>query len=162
MRITFVILAFGAGAILLQTTLLHFVPIGSAMPDLVLVLCVYLGLHHQSVGGVLGAFSLGYFVDLFSGTDLGLNAFAMTSVFLMVYLLSRRLWIEGGLSNVVIVFAAAVGKTLTIAGLLALFSGTLTAASVRDDILGGAVAAAVAPLVFGALDRTSRRARASH
>ena len=37
------------------------------MPDLVLVLCVYLGLHEHSIAGALGAFLLGYFLDSFSG-----------------------------------------------------------------------------------------------
>ncbi len=148
---TFLILGFGAGAILLQTTLLHLAPIGPAIPNLILVICVYLGLRHQSVGGAVGAFFLGYMLDTFSGTDVGINAFAMTLVFLMAYLLSRRLWIEGGLSNSLAVFAAAVLKTLTIAGLVAVSTGALTAGGMRDDLLGGALAAVVSPLVFGAL-----------
>jgi rod shape-determining protein MreD len=150
---TFLILAFGAGAILLQTTLLHLAPIGPAIPDLILVICVYLGLRHQSAGGAVGAFFLGYMLDTFSGTDVGINAFAMTLVFLTVYLLSRRLWIEGGLSNSVTVFAAAVLKTLTIGGLVAVSTGALTAEGMRDDLLGGALAAVVSPFVFGALGR---------
>jgi len=150
---TFLILGFGAGAILLQTTLLHLAPIGPAIPNLILVICVYLGLRHQSVGGAVGAFFLGYMLDTFSGTDVGINAFAMTLVFLMAYLLSRRLWIEGGLSNSLAVFAAAVLKTLTIAGLVAVSTGALTAGGMRDDLLGGALAAVVSPLVFGALGR---------
>ena len=150
---TFLILGFGAGAILLQTTLLHLAPTGPAIPDLILVMCVYLGLRHQNVGGAVGAFFLGYMLDTFSGTDVGINAFAMTLVFLMVYLLSRRLWIEGGLSNSLAVFAAAVLKTLTITGLVAVSTGALTAGGMRDDLLGGALAAVVSPLVFGALGR---------
>ena len=150
---TFLILGFGAGAILLQTTLLHLAPIGPAIPDLILVICVYLGLRHQSVGGAVGAFFLGYMLDTFSGTDVGINAFAMTLVFLMVYLLSRRLWIEGGLSNSLAVFAAAVLKTLTIAGLVAVSTGAITAGGMREGLLGGALAAVVSPLVFGALGR---------
>lgn len=153
MRSTFLILTFGACAIILQTTLLHLAPLGSAIPDLILVICVYLGLHHQSVAGALGAFFLGYMVDTFSGTDVGLNAFAMTFVFLTVYLLSRRLWIEGSISNAVVVLAAAVLKTATIASIVTMSSGALTAASLRDDILGGVLAAVVAPFIFGALAR---------
>jgi len=155
MRSAVLIVGFGAGAILLQTTLFHLAPIGSAIPDLVLIICVYLGLRHQSAGGALGAFFLGYMVDTFSGADVGLNAFAMTLVFLTVYLLSRRLWIEGSLSNSLVVLAAAVIKSLSIASLVATYSMALTGTSLRDDLLGGVLAAAVTPLVFGALERVS-------
>jgi rod shape-determining protein MreD len=147
------ILGFGAGAILLQTTVLHLALMDPVVPDLVLVICVYLGLRHQSVGGAVGAFFLGYMVDTFSGTSVGLNAFAMTFVFLAVYLLSRRLWIEGSVSSSMVVLVAAVLKTLTIAGLVPMFSMALTPVSLRNDMLGGALAAALTPFIFGALGR---------
>lgn len=153
MRSAALILSFGTGALLVQTTLLRLTPVGGAIPDLVLVLCVYLGLHYQRVGGAVAAFFLGYLLDTFSGADLGVNAFAMTVVFLFVYLLSRRLWIEGTLPNIVVVFAAAVVKTLTILGLVALFSNPLAGTIVRNDLLGGVVSAVLAPFVFGALKR---------
>jgi len=44
--------------------------------DLVLVLAVYLGVRHHGAGGAFGAFLLGYFLDTFSGTLLGVHAFA--------------------------------------------------------------------------------------
>jgi rod shape-determining protein MreD len=153
MRSACLILGFGVLAVLLQTTLFHLAPI---IPDLVLVLCVYLGLFHHNLGGAVGAFLLGYILDTFSGAYPGLNAFAMTFVFLLVYLLSRRLWIEHGLSAIVLVFVAAVMKALTIVGLVLVFSGGLRAATIRDDILGGALAAVATPLVFGALDGGKR------
>lgn len=156
MRSTALILSFGTGAILVQTTLLRLTPVGAVIPDLVLVLSVYLGLHYQRVGGVLGAFVLGYMLDTFSGTDLGVNAFAMTVVFLFVYLLSRRLWIEGSLPNILVVLAGAVVKTLTIMVLVAVSSGPLLAATVRNDILGGVVSAVLAPMVFGSVERAKR------
>ncbi|TMA79674.1 MAG: rod shape-determining protein MreD, partial [Deltaproteobacteria bacterium] len=80
----------GALALLLQTTVLHTLTAGRVIPDLALVLCVYLGLHEHSVAGATGAFLLGYLLDSFSGSLVGLNAFAMTSVYTLVYLISRR------------------------------------------------------------------------
>jgi rod shape-determining protein MreD len=156
MRNVLLIVAFALGAILLQTTLLHSELLGTVVPDIMLILCVYLGLRHQNVGGVVGAFLLGYVLDAFSGTDVGLNAFAMTSVFLIVYLMSRRLWIEGGLASAVVVLAAAVVKVLVLAGLAAAFSGGPSLAAVRSSLVGGTLAAAAAPFVFGALERSKR------
>jgi rod shape-determining protein MreD len=146
----------GVVAILLQTTVLHLFAFGRAVPDLVLVLCVYLALRHRTVGGVAGAFCLGYVLDTFSGADLGINAFAMTLVFLAVYLLSRRLWIEGPVSNAAVVFVAASLKAGAIVGLVAVFSGVLTLSSVRHGLVDGGVAAVLAPFVFAALNRGKR------
>ena len=112
-----------------------------------LILCVYMGLRHQNVGGVVGAFMLGYALDAFSGTDVGLNAFAMTFVFLIVYLMSRRLWIEGGLASAVVVSAAAVVKTLALAGLAAAFA--LTAAAEQPSVDVEAAVEALAQLGLG-------------
>ena len=79
----------GVLLLLLQTTFLHLLPIGPIVPDLVLVLCVYFGLHHPTVGAALGSFLLGYSIDVVSSRMLGLNAFAMSLVFLAVYFSSR-------------------------------------------------------------------------
>ena len=156
MRNILLIMAFGVGAVLLQTTLLHSLLFGAIVPDIMLVLCVYLGLRHQNVGGVLGAFMLGYGLDAFSGTAVGTNAFAMTFVFLMVYLLSRRLWIEGGFTSALVVLGGAGFKTLALVGLGEVFSDGLSMGAIQDSLLGGLVAAAIAPFVFAALDRSKR------
>src|SRR5262245_1098787 len=97
-------------ALLLQTTVLPRAAIGRATPDLMLIICVYLGLHHHTVVGAAGAFMLGYLQDAFSGSVIGLNAFAMCLVFSAVYLTSRRLWVDNTLSQIVVVFLASILK----------------------------------------------------
>ncbi|MBI2349605.1 MAG: rod shape-determining protein MreD, partial [Deltaproteobacteria bacterium] len=89
MKLFLLFLLVGLGLVLVQTTFLHLLPLGPIVPDLILVLCVYWGLNHPTVGAVLGCFLLGYSVDVFSSPVLGLNAFAMSLVFLAVYLSSR-------------------------------------------------------------------------
>ena len=153
MRSAALILSFGTGAILVQTTLLHPAVFGSTTPDLVLVLCVYLGLHYQHAGGALGAFFLGYLLDTFSGVNFGINAFGMTFVYLFVYLLSRRLWIEGALTNMLVVVAAVVVKTAAVMALLAVVSGGRIGLDISDELLGGALAAVLTPALFGLLQR---------
>lgn len=109
MKLFPIFLAVGFFLVLLQTTLLHLLPLRPVVPDLVLVLCVYLGLNHPTVGSVLSSFILGYFVDIFSSPVLGLNAFAMSLVFLSVYLSSRWIWVQNPfLSPVVVFFASCV------------------------------------------------------
>ncbi|MGH2670812.1 MAG: hypothetical protein ACREQQ_02565 [Candidatus Binatia bacterium] len=53
--------------ILLQTTLLHLLPLGPVIPDLIVILCVYLALHEHTVAGALGAIFLGYLTENISG-----------------------------------------------------------------------------------------------
>jgi rod shape-determining protein MreD len=60
----------------------------------------------------LSSFILGYFVDILSSPVLGLNAFAMSLVFLSVYLSSRWIRVQNPfLSPVVVFFASCVKGT---------------------------------------------------
>ena len=152
-------LLFGAvaiGALLLQTTVVPFAAIGRATPDLLLIMCVYLGLHQHTVGGAIGAFSLGYLQDAFSGSVAGLNAFGMCLVFTVVYLTSRRLWVDNTISKIAVVFLASVLKTVAILVLVALF---LSIEGLWQTILSyllieAVLAALLSPAVFAVLAHT--------
>ena len=142
----------GIVAMLLQTTVFPLlVPAGLA-PNLLLVLVVYLGVHQFGAWGALGAFVLGYFLDTFSGTVLGVHAFAFTAVYLGVHQVSRVLWMEGGLPAVVITFAAACADgllVLMLTGLASAGGGVVWRYALRYGLLDAAIAGAVTPLVFG-------------
>jgi len=151
--------------LLLQSTLFHEVALGRMVPDVLLVLCVYLGLNHHSVGGSAGAFLLGYLQDAASGSPAGLNACGMLVVFVIVYLTCRRLWVDNVVSKVVLVFLASIVKTTVVISLLATF-GSLRGevGSIPGYLLTqGALSAAVAPAVFWLLATTGIRTnRESH
>src|SRR5258706_1416880 len=106
MKVSLLFLAVGFVLVLLQTTVLHLLPLGPFVPDLALVLCVYLGLHHPTVGAVVGSFMLGYSVDVFSSPVLGINCLAMSLVFLTAYLSSRAIWVQSPVLGVLVVFLA--------------------------------------------------------
>ncbi|MFQ5668300.1 MAG: rod shape-determining protein MreD [Candidatus Binatia bacterium] len=139
-------------AFLLQTTLLPL----AAVPDLLLIICVYLGLYHHSVGGAFGAFVLGYLEDTSSGTLTGLNACGMCLVFVLVHLTSQRLWVDNTISKVVLVFLASVLKTGVLLALLTLLRPSPGVwRSLPGSVLIEAVLAAVlSPAVFAVLART--------
>lgn len=140
----------GLLAALLQGTGLFSLLRLPVIPDLVLVVCVYLGLRYQHPGGAVAAFLLGYLTDSLSGSVPGLNAFALSTVYLAVYLLSRRLWVERSLARVALVFLAACVKVLAL-GLVAavhLVGEPLVAHLLRFGLFEAAVAAAVSPAVF--------------
>ncbi|MEA2625732.1 MAG: rod shape-determining protein MreD [Candidatus Binatota bacterium] len=142
-------------ALVMQTTVFQFLPL---IPDMLLILCVYLGLHQHSVGGSAGAFLLGYFNDSFSGNLVGLHAFAMSLVFILVYLVSKRLWMDNVVSNVAVVFVASVLKAATISALLAFYlSLDFPWSEFLSTVWFEAIAAALmAPLVFAMLDGGKR------
>jgi rod shape-determining protein MreD len=141
--------------LLLQTTLLHLMPTNPVVPDLTLVLCVYLGLYHPSVGAALGAFMLGYSVDVVSSRIIGINAFAMSLVFLTVYLSSRAIWLQNPLVTALVVLFASLIKGAALVLVSAFFvsiEGFWIGAGwyiIREALL----AALLAPLVFALLRR---------
>ena len=154
-------LLFGAvaiGALLLQTTVLPLAAIGRATPDLLLIMCVYLGLHQHTVGGAIGAFSLGYLQDAFSGSVAGLNAFGMCLVFTVVYLTSRRLWVDNTISKIAVVFLASVLKTIAILVLVALFLSIegLWRTMLSYLLIEAVLAALLSPAVFAVLAHTQQ------
>ena len=147
-------------ALLLQTTLLPLTALGRATPDLLLIICVYLGLHRHSVRGAFGAFVLGYLQDMFSGSVVGLNTFAMCLVFTLVYLTSRSLWVDNVLSKIVLVFLASVLKTTAVLVLIAAFmsSAHLWQSVANYLVLEALLAAAVSPAMFAVLAHTQQLA----
>ncbi|MBI2182119.1 MAG: rod shape-determining protein MreD [Deltaproteobacteria bacterium] len=155
MKLSLLFFAVGLILVLLQTTLLHLLPLGPIVPDFVLVLLVYWGLYHPTVGAVVASFLLGYSVDVVSSPILGLNAFAMSMVFLAVHLSSRSIWLHDPMASAIVVLLASLVKGAALALLSAVF---LTVESFWISaslyiIIEALIAAALAPFVFPLLRR---------
>jgi rod shape-determining protein MreD len=151
---SFVALAVAAvGAMLLQTTVFTAVPGLPVIPDLILVLAVYLGVRQQTVVGVIASFALGYFLDTFSGTLLGLNAFGLTAAYLAVQWLARHLWLERGLPVIAVVFFGGIVRAVAGVVVATLVGGRVLfwEHMVGYGLAGAVAAAIVAPLVFAAV-----------
>ena len=155
MKLSFFFFAAGIFLVVLQSTFVHLLPLGPIVPDFVLVLCVYWGLYHPTVGGVLGSFILGYAVDTVSSRILGLNAFTMSLVFLAVYLSSRSIWLHSPMVSAVIVLLASLVKGAALVLLWAVFLSAeeFWVGAVRYVLMEALVAAALAPFVFAVLKR---------
>ena len=153
---SFVALAVAAAvAVVLQTAVFAAFPRLPVMPDLMVVLAVYLGVRHHGVGGAVGAFVLGYFLDTFSGTVLGMHAFALSAVYAAAYLIARHLWMEGGLPVMAVVFVGACVGELALLAVAALVAARapLWHHVIRYGLLEAGVAALVAPAVFAFVGR---------
>ena len=156
MKLSLLFFSIGLLLVLLQSTLFHLLPLGPVVPDLMLVLCVYWGLHHPTVGAVLGSFLLGYSVDVVSSPILGLNAFAMSLVFLAVYLSSRSIWLHNSFVSFLVVLLASLikGAALVIISAIFLSMDGLWAGAARYLLLEALVAAVLAPFAFTLLRRS--------
>jgi len=155
MRLSLVFFGVGILLVLLQTTFLHLLPLGPIVPDLVLVLCVYWGLYYPTVGAVLGTFVLGYSVDAVSSRILGINAFALSVVFLAVYLTSRSIWIHHPIVSAIVVLLASLVKGMALVLVWTVFLSTegFWAGALRNILLEALVAAVLAPFAFALLRR---------
>ena len=85
---TFALLLF----VVIQTTLLSPANLGRLYVDLTLILVVYLSLAAEVRGGVFFAFLSGYFIDLFSGTNLGIYVFSRLSLFIILRFLVTKIY----------------------------------------------------------------------
>lgn len=162
MRMTVVVAGAAVLAMLLQTTLgAAVMPVVEVVPNLVLVLAVYLGLRHHGVGGVAGAFLLGYFLDTFSGTLLGVHAAACTAAYVVAYLIARTLWTEDGLPAMIVVFLAALVYTLVAHGVVVLVDRAWPGWTVviRRGLVQATLAVLLTPWVFRLLQWERRLLR---
>lgn len=148
-------------ALWVETEVRLWLPAPALIPDLVLILAVDLGLkQHTALAPVL-AFAMGYATDALSGSQLGLNAFTMTLIFLLSYELSRHVWVTGRVIGPLTVLLADLLKTF---GVLAITSGVAAVVDVKPPMLRmivvhALITAAVAPAVFVALDAGKRALR---
>ena len=150
MRSFLALAAAGVVAMLLQTGVFPALPYLPVRPDLILVLAGYLGVRHHNAGGALGAFTLGYFLDTFSGTILGMQAFAISAAYVAMTIMARHLWMERGLPLMATVFVGGCVQGLAAVAVAALVAtrAPVWQHVVRYGFLEAAAAALVAPAVF--------------
>ncbi len=150
MRSFLALAAAGVVAMLLQTGVFPALPYLPVRPDLILVLAGYLGVRHHNAGGALGAFTLGYFLDTFSGTILGMQTFAISAAYVAMTIMARHLWMERGLPLMATVFVGGCVQGLAAVAVAALVAtrAPVWQHVVRYGFLEAAAAALVAPAVF--------------
>ena len=148
----------GILALWLQVSLLHALPLGGFVPDLMVILVVDLGLRQHDALAPLLAFAMGYAVDAVSGAQLGLNAFALTLVYMLVYEISRHTWLTGGMTGSLM---AGVGAAVHSFCVLALGGGLASVLPMRTGLwhqvlLQALISALLAPAIFKLLDNCRR------
>lgn len=105
-----------------QTSLLPQVLLSSYKPDLLLLLMVVLALRAPFGASLPAAYGLGLLKDCLSGIYFGLNAFSFLVVYLVLRLLTDRLYVQNAFLLVLTVSVATVATMFLNLILLSIFS----------------------------------------
>jgi rod shape-determining protein MreD len=151
------LIAFAFVLVVLQSTLAIVVPMYSFAPNLLLPIAIYLGVSAdvQPVRGALTCFVLGYLLDAFCGSRMGLQTFVLTASFLVARGAGVRLFPQGPLFQILLTLLMAIAFGATVLALRAIFEQP--GLGVPADLVGEAMTpllrsavstALIGPLVF--------------
>jgi rod shape-determining protein MreD len=150
----FVLLGFML--LVLQAAVGALVPLSAWAPNLVLPLVLYLGVSHDVhiVRGAALAFILGYLLDSFCGSPMGLSTFVMVATFMVARGTGLNLFMRGPLFQIALTFVFGVLTGGAVLALRGIFEppAPFPIGSVSDTVLalvqGAGVTAIVSPLIF--------------
>lgn len=116
--------AFGFVLLVVQSAIAAHVSIHPLTPNLLLPIVIFLGVTHEVhvLRGALISFLLGYLLDMFCGSPMGLSTFVMVATFMAARGAGIRLFLRGALFQVSLVFVAAIVAGGTVLALRAIFS----------------------------------------
>jgi rod shape-determining protein MreD len=156
-------LAFGL--LVLQSTFAHLVPLDLFVPNAALAVILYMGLHdYNAARGAVISFAIGYLMDSFAGSPMGLHTFVAVAIFLISRVAALRLFLQGWLFEILLSFFLALLASAMLLGLRMLFDedfGSLLP-HLKIVISRAVATAMVAPLVFramAAIERATTRRR---
>lgn len=110
------------GLVVVQTSVLPHYLVAPYKPDMLLVLMVFLALRAPVSVSLPASYGLGLLKDCLSGIYLGLNAFSFLMVYLILKMLSDRLYVQNAFLLVLTVSASTLVTMLINTLLLSIFS----------------------------------------
>jgi rod shape-determining protein MreD len=132
------------------------IPLAGIMPNLILPLIVFMGVHEYSVvRGATLAFALGYALDMFAGAPVGLFTFITVAIFVLSRAAGVRLAAQTVLTQLALAFGFALFESVTVLMLVAIFGrDPHSPRALVSLVLPHAAATAVfSPLVFRIAER---------
>jgi len=109
-------------SLILPGTLFHFWSWSGIKPDLLMLLTIYIAMHHRLSSGVIWGLSAGLLEDLYLGRYIGMYTLTLAVVAFLSYWLAERWYRENFLLTTFMVFiVTVVGQTLI--GFLSLGAG---------------------------------------
>ncbi|HRY81709.1 MAG TPA: rod shape-determining protein MreD [Spirochaetia bacterium] len=145
-----VAVATSVGCSLLQSTWLHAVAVYAVIPDLALLVIVYVAFQNVRTEGIAAGFLSGLLQDFISSAPLGFNAFVRTVVSFGFNLISGSFYIDRILMPMLFGGAATLLKALATALLAIAFPAFIHGYDFLDRVLWIETAynAVLAPFLF--------------
>lgn len=155
------ILLLGFALVVIQTTLFSFSPLNFLKVDFLLILAIYVGFYRPPFRGIFMAFLLGSILDVFSGNPAGIFAFLRVLSCSLSKALSRKIFLEGILLQIGVVFILSIVDSLAMVMLMKAFQlGLPKGAIIFQGILRQAfVLALVSPLLLHLLRKLEKYPR---
>ena len=161
------IIMLGFFLLVLQSTLALLLPWDTLVPSLSLPIVLYMGLHGYNAGrGAILSFILGYLMDVFAGSPMGLHTLVTVAIFLISRVAALRLFLQGWIFEIILTFLLALASSLLILAVRALFDQDFGSLLIHLEIVSSrAVATAfAAPVIFRVIawiDKVAPRKRKS-
>lgn len=137
--------------LVLQSVFAHMVPWDMFVPNAALTIVLYMGLHDHDLGrGALVSFVIGYMMDAFAGSPIGLFTFISVAVFLVSRVAAWRLFMQGWIFEIILAYFLAIVAGGMILAIRALFDQDFGSLLTHAKIVGlrAGATAVVAPFVF--------------
>ncbi|MCC6873551.1 MAG: rod shape-determining protein MreD [Sandaracinaceae bacterium] len=157
-----VIVLFAFVLLVGQATAGMVMPLGDWSPNLLLPIVIYLGVSHdaQLVRGAAIAFVLGYLLDLFSGSPMGLQTFVLVASFLVARGTGLNLFGRGAFFQIALMFAFSLIAGVAILSLASIFEAQpppfpldAVFGTIFSLVAGSIVTAIASPVIFAAMRR---------
>jgi rod shape-determining protein MreD len=156
------VVLFGYALLVFQASIGTLIPMHSFAPNLMLPIAIFLGVSPevQIVRGAAISFVLGYLLDSFCGSPMGLQTFVLTASFMVARGAGLRLFPQGTLFQMLLTFLMTLAFGATALALRAIFEQpqlSMLGEAMGDRSLfpfGAALATAlISPLVFAGTRR---------
>ena len=155
------LIALAFALLVMQAVLASLVPIHAWSPNLLLPIVIFLGVSHDVSlpRGALLSFVLGYLLDSFCGSPMGLSTFVLVATFLLSRVAGLRLFFRGPQFQIPLTFAVGALAGGAVVALRAIFERPppfpieeLSSTALRL-VAPAAVTAVLSPFIFAIVQR---------
>jgi rod shape-determining protein MreD len=156
-----VLILFGLALLVAQSAAATLLPLHEYAPNLLLPIVIFLGVSHEvpvARGAVL-SFVLGYFLDAFCGSSMGLHTFILVATFMAARGAGLRLFFRGPAFQMVLTLVVSLAAGGAILALRAIFEKPAPFPTGHFEDVGwrllgsSAFTALCAPLIFASVRR---------
>lgn len=154
---SFLLIVFGFLLLVIQSALAALLPTYSVAPNLLLPIAIFLGVSAevQVIRGALISFILGYLLDSFCGSPMGLQTFVLTASFMVARGAGMRLFPQAPIFQMLLTFLMATAYGVTVLALRAIFEqpslalvGEAAADQFAPVLRSAGATALISPLIF--------------